>query len=117
MRGQEVFHQAVTRMAESTAAVVAATGWSMPQVDRLVGHQANARIIAAVAERLDLDLEAAVMNIAEVGNTAGASIPLALNDAALAGVLREGHRTVLTAFGGGVTWGAAALIWPDVVPA
>jgi 3-oxoacyl-[acyl-carrier-protein] synthase III len=116
MQGPAVFHEAVTRMTEATRTVVAQSGWSMAEVDRLVGHQANARILAAVAEHLDLDAEVAVVTIAEVGNTAGASIPLALNDAALTGVLREGNRTVLTAFGGGATWGAVSLVWPDVDP-
>ncbi|GAA2785535.1 beta-ketoacyl-ACP synthase III [Crossiella cryophila] len=114
MEGRQVYRHAVDRLAASALAVIKDCGWTAEQVDTLVPHQANARIIEAVAQRLALPAERAVCAIAEVGNTAAASIPLALAEAVDAGALQPGHRTVLTAFGGGLTWGSAALRWPTV---
>ncbi|MDJ0396224.1 beta-ketoacyl-ACP synthase III [Rhodococcus sp. G-MC3] len=114
MQGGAVFLEAVRRMEESTRAVLAATGWATDDLDRLVGHQANLRIITALAEQLDLPAEAAVTNIDRVGNTAGASIPIALVDAVDTGRIKPGHKVALTAFGGGATWGAATLVWPEI---
>lgn len=114
MDGKSVFFAAVRRMAESSRTVMARTGWEVADVDRLVGHQANTRIIHAVAEQLGLAPERAVLNIERVGNTSAASIPLALADGLADGTLRAGHRVLLTAFGGGATWGSATLVWPDL---
>lgn len=114
MRGREVFRSAVQRMSESSRSVLARTGWEVSDVDRLVAHQANTRIIQAVAEQLGLPPERALVNIDRVGNTSAASIPLALADGTVDGALRPGHRVLLTAFGGGATWGAATLVWPDL---
>ncbi|MFF3349445.1 beta-ketoacyl-ACP synthase III [Streptomyces sp. NPDC002779] len=116
MRGREVYTRAVTTMTESARSVAEAAGWSTDDIDAFVGHQANQRILASVAKRLGLPPERVISNIAEVGNTAAASIPLALADAAAAGQVREGDRLVLTAFGGGLTWGSAALVWSDTEP-
>jgi 3-oxoacyl-[acyl-carrier-protein] synthase-3 len=115
MRGKETFRRAVTQMAASARAVLAAAGW--PAVDRLVGHQANARILTALAEALELPAEALVSNINRVGNTAAASIPLALADSAAAGDLKAGQRVLLTSFGGGLAWGSTVLRWPALTPA
>jgi 3-oxoacyl-[acyl-carrier-protein] synthase-3 len=114
MQGRAVFGQAVTRMAGSTRAVLGRTGWSPETVDRLVGHQANTRILYAVADELGVSRDRVVIDLDRVGNTSAASIPLALARAAGDGELRPGARTVLTAFGGGLTWGSVALIWPDL---
>ncbi|MEU9167145.1 beta-ketoacyl-ACP synthase III [Streptomyces sp. NPDC048420] len=114
MMGKEVFRTAVQRMSESSRTVLARTGWEVSDVDRLVAHQANTRIIQAVAEQLGLPAERALVNIDRVGNTSAASIPLALADGTVDGALSPGHRVLLTAFGGGATWGAATLVWPDV---
>ncbi|RLK55088.1 beta-ketoacyl-ACP synthase III [Actinokineospora cianjurensis] len=114
MRGREVFRHAVLRMTESSRAVLARTGWDVDSVDWLVGHQANVRILRAVAEHLGLAQERAFVNVDRYGNTAAASIPLALDDAAGAGLITPGDRIVLTAFGGGASWGAIALEWPDL---
>jgi len=114
MQGKRVFTEAVTRMGDSACALLARIGWPADSVDHLVGHQANARILRALAERLRLPGERAVINIDRVGNTSAASIPLALSDAATAGTLTPGSRVLLTAFGGGLSWGAAALTWPDL---
>ncbi|WP_051707760.1 MULTISPECIES: beta-ketoacyl-ACP synthase III [unclassified Streptomyces] len=112
MRGKEVFRHAVHRMTGSAKAVLDRAGWTVDDVDHLVGHQANLRITQHVAEGLGLPRERCFHNIAEVGNTAAASIPLALDQAHAQGVLRPGRRVLLTAFGGGLTWGSAVLTWP-----
>ncbi|MET7765721.1 beta-ketoacyl-ACP synthase III [Streptomyces sp. NPDC005393] len=114
MEGKSVFFAAVRRMTESSRTVLARTGWEVADVDRLVGHQANTRIIHTVAEQLGLPPERAVLNIDRVGNTSAASIPLALVDGMADGVLKAGDRVLLTAFGGGATWGSATLTWPDL---
>ena len=89
-------------------------GWPVGSLDHLVGHHANVRILSALAQRLGIDEDRAVINLDRVGNTSAASIPLALSDAAAAGTLTPGSRVLLTAFGGGLTWGAAALTWPQL---
>ncbi|GIF47577.1 3-oxoacyl-[acyl-carrier-protein] synthase III [Asanoa ferruginea] len=114
MQGTKVFAEAVTRMGESASLVLARIGWPRDSIDHLVGHQANIRILRALAGWLGLPEERAVVNVDRVGNTSAASIPLALCDAAANGTLTPGSRVLLTAFGGGLTWGAAALIWPDL---
>ncbi|WP_418002715.1 beta-ketoacyl-ACP synthase III [Mycobacterium sp. PDNC021] len=114
MQGAAVFREAVARMSQSCEQVMAQTGWSAEQVDWLVGHQANARIIAAIGDQLGVSADRAVINLDRVGNTSAASIPLALADAASAGRFQPGQRIVLTAFGGGTTWGATTLTWPAI---
>ncbi|MFD4948305.1 beta-ketoacyl-ACP synthase III [Streptomyces sp. NPDC058239] len=116
MAGRKVYLRAVEQMTSSALRVMKDCAWSPDSVGAFVGHQANARIIDAVADRLRVPSDAAVCEIAQVGNTAAASIPLALADAAEGGRLKPGARTVLTAFGGGLTWGSAALTWPHLTP-
>ncbi|AUG75080.1 3-oxoacyl-ACP synthase [Kitasatospora sp. MMS16-BH015] len=113
MHGRQVYAQAVLRMTESARSVLGATGWPGSEVEVFVGHQANQRILDAVADRLALREAARFGNIGEVGNTAGASIPLVLAEIAEAGAARPGARTLLTAFGGGLTWASVTLNWPD----
>ncbi|TDC77874.1 beta-ketoacyl-ACP synthase III [Streptomyces hainanensis] len=112
MRGREVFGHAVTRMTQAALTAVDQAGWRPEDVDRLVGHQANLRILHAVADQLDLPHDRLVIHLDQVGNTAAASIPLALWHANATGRLRPGDRVALTAFGGGATWGATTLTWP-----
>jgi len=114
MRGREVFREAIERMTAAGAEALTAAGWQLSDVDRMVAHQANARINAAAAATLGLRPDAVVQNIAEVGNTAAASIPILLAQAALSGTLKPGHRVLLAAFGGGLTWGATTLTWPEL---
>lgn len=114
MEGGKVYQHAVERMTAAAHEALARTGWSVRDVDRFVPHQANARISAAVAERLGIDPPRALTNITEVGNTAAASVPLLLTEAAADGRLRPGHRVLLAAFGGGLAWGAATIGWPAV---
>jgi 3-oxoacyl-[acyl-carrier-protein] synthase III len=111
MQGQAVYRQAVARMADSTRTVLGRVGWSAGDVDWFVGHQANRRILDATAARLGIPAERVAVNLDRVGNTAAASIPIALSEAAAAGRLLPGQRIALAAFGGGATWGAAALVW------
>ncbi|MBH1937508.1 ketoacyl-ACP synthase III [Streptomyces sp. AV19] len=112
MRGKEVFRHAVTRMAASARATLALADRKAEDVDHFVPHQANLRILRAVTEELGLPEDRCVSNVESVGNTGAASIPLALSDAAARGVVRPGDRVLLTAFGGGLTWGSCLLTWP-----
>lgn len=112
MDGRTVFAHAVNRMTESATAALASAGWRLEQLDRIVAHQANLRILHAVADQLDLDHDRVVVHLDRVGNTAGASIPLALDHANATGALGPGQRVLLAAFGGGATWGATTLVWP-----
>jgi 3-oxoacyl-[acyl-carrier-protein] synthase-3 len=114
MEGRAVYRHAITRMTESTRAVLKQSAWTVDSLDRLVGHQANARILRSVANHLGLSAEQAVVAIEDVGNTSAASIPLALTTASRSGELQAGQRVALTAFGGGLTWGSATLVWPEL---
>ena len=114
MRGQEVFTHAVRRMAEAATTALAHAGWRPDEVDRLVGHQANLRILHALSERMHIPRERLVVHLDRVGNTAAASIPLALAHAQSTGELFPGARVLLAAFGGGATWGATAVTWPAI---
>jgi len=109
--GREVFKRAVTEMAASCREVLEKNGHSPDDVDLLIPHQANARIMVAVAERLGIPLERAVVDVAEVGNTSAASIPIALDRAYRAGRIHEGDLVLFTSFGAGLTWGATAIRW------
>jgi 3-oxoacyl-[acyl-carrier-protein] synthase-3 len=113
MQGRQVYAHAVRRMTESSRRVLSDTGWRAADVDAFIGHQANQRILDAVADRLDVPPGRRLGNIAEVGNTAAASIPLALAEAVARKAAHPGARTLLTAFGGGLTWASTALTWPD----
>ena len=88
-------------------------GLTVDDVDLVVPHQANARIIESATRRLGIDADRVFMNIGELGNTAAASIPMAVSDALDAGRVEPGDTIVLTAFGGGATWGSIALKWGD----
>lgn len=116
MRGQAVFAHAVRRMTQSVQEIAARAGWDPREVDSFVLHQANARILASVARRLGLPAERFLSNIAALGNTVAASIPLALADCAVSGELRTGQKVLLAGFGGGLTWGSTALVWPELRP-
>lgn len=112
MQGREIFRHAVRHMTDACRTATARAGWSLDDIDRLVAHQANARIIASVADGLGIPLERRASNIQRVGNTAGASVPVLLAEESAGGGLVEGHKVLLTAFGGGLAWGAATLVWP-----
>ncbi|MER6522856.1 beta-ketoacyl-ACP synthase 3 [Streptomyces sp. NPDC001553] len=112
--GQEVFWRAVEHMTSASRAALDAAEWKPQDVDRIVPHQANARIISMLAERLGISAGSALSNIEQVGNTSAASIPILLDHANRAGDLKPGHRVLLTAFGGGLAWGATTLVWPHL---
>ncbi|MER8068248.1 beta-ketoacyl-ACP synthase 3 [Streptomyces sp. NPDC094034] len=112
MRGRAVYQHAVERMTGSCRSLLRTVGWDAADVDHFVPHQANARILRAVAERVGIGARRCVTHLDRVGNTGAASIPLALADADARGRFRTGDRMLLTAFGGGLTWGTVALRWP-----
>jgi 3-oxoacyl-[acyl-carrier-protein] synthase-3 len=114
MQGKAVYRHATRRMSASARAVLRRVGWRPEDVDCFVGHQANGRILEAVGRDIGIAPERVFVNVDRVGNTVAASIPLALADATATGVLKSGHKVVLTAFGGGTTWGSAALTWPEL---
>lgn len=114
MRGGDVYRNAVHRMSEASRVVLERAGRSVADIDLLIGHQANVRILNAVAERLELPLEHNQVSLDRHGNTSAASIPLALADACEQGRLNDGDLVVLTAFGAGLTWGACLLTWRDL---
>ncbi|MFF7097403.1 beta-ketoacyl-ACP synthase III [Streptomyces rubradiris] len=114
MAGRATYRHAVERMTAASLRSLADRGWQPGDIDRFAAHQANARILGAVAERLGIGPERQLSNIEHVGNTGGASIPLLLAQSAADGSLTAGHRLLLTAFGGGLAWGAATLTWPEL---
>ncbi|MBB5804617.1 3-oxoacyl-[acyl-carrier-protein] synthase-3 [Saccharothrix ecbatanensis] len=114
MHGTEVFRQAVKRMSDVALDALARTGLGPDDVDHLVPHQANQRISDGVARRMGLPESKVLGNVATVGNTAAASIPVLLAEAAADGRIKLGDRVLTVAFGGGLTWGAGTLVWPDV---
>lgn len=111
MKGGETFKMAVRQLQESVEEVLAASGVGASEISLLVPHQANIRIIDALAGRLGLPPEKVMVNIDRYGNTSAASIPVALDEAVRGGRVREGERVLLTAFGAGVTWGSGLLTW------
>jgi 3-oxoacyl-[acyl-carrier-protein] synthase III len=115
MQGHETFRYAVDLMASSTTEAVALAGLRMDDVDIFVYHQANARILRAVGERLGIASDRVINSIAKLGNTSAATIPLALAEAKRTGQLRQGARVLLGAFGAGVSWGATVIEWGGTV--
>jgi len=113
--GQAVFKIAVQGIAASATRALERAGLGTDEVDVVIPHQANARIIDAATRRLGIDPERVFQNIEHFGNTAAASIPIALHDALEAGRIAPGDIVVLTAFGGGVTWGSVVMRWGDRV--
>ncbi len=111
MEGKEVFRHAVQRLAEAVDEALAANGLTAQDVDWLVPHQANRRIIDAMARKLGLSGDKVVVTIDRHANTSAASVPLALAEAAGDGRIRPGQLVLVEAMGGGLTWGAALLRW------
>jgi 3-oxoacyl-[acyl-carrier-protein] synthase III len=109
--GREVFKRAVTEMAAACRELLEKSGHSIDDVDVLIPHQANARIMSAVVERLGIEQARAVVDVADVGNTSAASIPIALDRAWRAGTIRQGDLVLFTSFGAGLTWGATLVRW------
>jgi 3-oxoacyl-[acyl-carrier-protein] synthase-3 len=114
MAGRLVYKHAIDRMTFASTAVLRQMGWSVDDVDWLVAHQANRRILTATADAIGISPERAIINVDRVANTSAASIPLAFVDAVEDGKFKVGDKVLLAAFGGGATWAAAALTWPDL---
>lgn len=111
MDGQRVFKFATRKMTEAVINVVRASGLTWDEIELIIPHQANSRIIELAARRLGVAAEKVVVNIDRYGNTSAASIPLALCDALEEGRLKSGDYVVLVGFGAGLTWAAAVLHW------
>ncbi|UOQ92826.1 ketoacyl-ACP synthase III [Halobacillus shinanisalinarum] len=111
MNGREVFKFAVRQMPESSVNVIKKIGLSEQDVDYLIPHQANIRIMEAARQRLGVPEEKMATSVKRYGNTSSASIPLALSEEVKAGKIKENDLVVLVGFGGGLTWGAVALRW------
>ena len=111
MEGREVFRHAVHHLTEVVEEALAANGLSPSDIDWLVPHQANTRIIDAVGRKLGLAAERTIVTIERHANTSAASIPLALDEAVADGRIRPGHLVLMEALGGGLTWGASVVRW------
>ncbi|MCS7296872.1 MAG: beta-ketoacyl-ACP synthase III [Bacteroidia bacterium] len=111
MNGKEVFRHAVQRMGEAIQVALSTQNWHPNEVDLYVLHQANIRIVQAVAEFFGLPMDKFFNNIHKYGNTTAASIPICLYEAQAEGRLKAGDKVILAAFGSGFTWGSVALIW------
>jgi 3-oxoacyl-[acyl-carrier-protein] synthase-3 len=111
MNGQEVYKFAVREVPAVLAELLADTGLSAADLDWLLLHQANQRILDAVAERFAVPQERVLSNLASYGNTSAATIPLMLDEAVRDGRVRPGHRIASSGFGAGLSWGGALLRW------
>ncbi|MFA5516735.1 MAG: beta-ketoacyl-ACP synthase III [Desulfuromonadales bacterium] len=111
MQGNEVFKVAVRSLHEVAVEALEANGFTAADLDLFIPHQANRRILEATAKRLGLTDEQVFMNVHKYGNTSGASIPIALDEANRSGRIKEGDLLLLDAFGGGFTWGSALVRW------
>ncbi|VBB05661.1 3-oxoacyl-[acyl-carrier-protein (acp)] synthase iii [Lucifera butyrica] len=111
MNGNEVFKFAVKVMGEAAVKALESAGLSSKDVDYLVPHQANIRIIQSAAKRLKLPIEKVIINVDKYGNTSAASIPIALDEAVKSGKIKNGDVAVLVGFGAGLTWASCVLKW------
>ncbi len=111
MRGNELFKIAVREMANVSLELLDQMGVSKEEIDWLIPHQANIRIISTLAKRLGLSMDRVVVNIDRYGNTSAASIPIALGEALEDGRVKRGDLLLLVAFGAGLTWGAMLIRW------
>ena len=109
MQGNEVFKVAVNTLGRIVDEILAANNLQKEDIDWLVPHQANIRIIAAAAKKLDLPMDRVVLTVDQHGNTSAASVPLALDVAVRDGRIKRGDTLLLEAFGGGFTWGASLI--------
>jgi len=111
MNGQEVFRFATSILFEATEQVLKKAGIKPQEVDLVIPHQANLRILTSAAKRLDIPLERFVVNLQKYGNTSAASVPIALCDAIHSGRIKPGQNIVLVGFGAGLTWASAVIRW------
>ncbi|MGQ9812438.1 MAG: beta-ketoacyl-ACP synthase III [Dissulfurimicrobium sp.] len=111
MQGKEVFKYAVKALESAAWEALNANGWTSDQIDLLIAHQANIRILDFLREKLGVTENKIFINIHKYGNTAAASIPIALDEANRSGRLAKNSRVLMVAFGGGFTWGSLAMRW------
>jgi len=111
MKGQEVYKFAVNIIEEATKQAVAAAHLELSDIDLIIPHQANTRILKTAARMLDLPLDQFFINVERYGNTSAASIPIALCEAVEDGRIKDGDKLVLVGFGGGLSWAAMAIQW------
>ena len=111
MAGQTIFKMAVKRMSEVSRECLEFNGLTTEDVDVVVPHQANRRIIETISQKLGVNLDKFFINIQKYGNTSAASIPIALHEARECGIIQPGKLSLLTVLGAGLTWGAAAIRW------
>ena len=111
MQGKEVFRHAVEKLAQTAHAALEKAGFGASDVDWIVPHQANLRIISATAQRMGVEMERVVVTVQDHGNTSAASIPLALSVGVARGQIKRGDLLVTEAIGGGLAWGAVVLRW------
>ncbi len=116
MDGKEVFRFATRVMASSTQEVLACAGLTLDQVQWIIPHQANIRIIEAAARGLKLPMDRFIVNLERYGNTSTASIPIAMVEALEKGQIKPGDKLVMVGFGAGLTWGALAAEWTGPIP-
>jgi 3-oxoacyl-[acyl-carrier-protein] synthase-3 len=116
MNGREVFRFATRVLVQATQEVVKKAQWTMDNVELIIPHQANLRIIETALRSLEVPLERCMINIDRYGNTSTASIPIAACEAVQQGRLKPGDKTVFVSFGAGLTWGAAAVVWGEPLP-
>lgn len=109
--GNEVFKLAVRAMEDAALTALKQHGFEVSDIDHLVTHQANLRIISALGQRLGVAAEKVIINVQKVGNTSAASIPIALDEAVRAGRVKSGDLVMLCAFGGGLTWASSLIRW------
>jgi 3-oxoacyl-[acyl-carrier-protein] synthase-3 len=113
MDGSEVFKNAVIKMSQHTVLATEMADWSMDDIDLVIPHQANFRIIDAVRRRLKADESKVYVNVQKYGNTSAATIPIALAEALAEGRIQPNDKLIFVAFGSGFTWGATAIQWGD----
>ena len=111
MQGREVFKHAVREMASASDEAVRLAGLTYDDIDWLVPHQANLRIIEATAKHANIPMDKVIVNVDRYGNTSSASIPIAIGEAVADGRIRKGSTLLLVAFGGGLTWGGMVVRW------
>jgi 3-oxoacyl-[acyl-carrier-protein] synthase-3 len=111
MQGHDTFKAAVHNMSEATLDAVDRAGLTLGEIDLFVYHQANIRILRAVAEKLELDESRVIDCIDRYGNSSSATLPIAMCDARERGMLDRGDNVLLAAFGAGFTWGAGVIEW------
>jgi len=111
MEGRETFKHAVTRMCQASEQALEMAGLSKEDIDLVIPHQANARIISVIADRLGVPPEKTFINLDKYGNTSAATIPIALDEAQRQGRLKKGDIVLLVAFGGGFTWASSVVRW------